>query len=46
MAKQTDAANSKYAIPSTPSFIVNGKLAQDVHDWAALEPVLRAAGAK
>ena len=46
IAKQADAANAKYAIPSTPTFIVNGKVASNVFDWATLEPILRAAGAK
>jgi len=43
---QTAAANKAYAIPGTPTFIVNGVVAAKVPDWAALEPVLRAAGAK
>ena len=46
VAKQTDTANSKYAIQGTPTFIVNGKAAQNTFDWATLEPILRAAGAK
>lgn len=43
---QTAAANKAYSIPGTPTFIVNGTVAANVSDWAALEPVLRAAGAK
>jgi len=46
VAKQTDTANSKYALQGTPTFIVNGKAAPNVFDWATLEPILRAAGAK
>ena len=46
VAKQTDTANAKYALQGTPTFIVNGKVAPNVFDWATLEPVLRAAGAK
>jgi protein-disulfide isomerase len=46
VAKQTDAANTKYSVQSTPTFIVNGKVAPNTYDWATLEPVLRAAGAK
>jgi len=33
------------AITGTPGFIVNGKIAANVYDWAHLEPILRAAGA-
>ena len=43
---QTAAANKAYTIPGTPTFIVNGVVADKVLDWAGLEPVLRAAGAK
>jgi len=46
VAKRADAANARYAVPGTPTFIVNGKIAKDVFDWKALEPVLTAAGAK
>ncbi|MGN6375897.1 MAG: DsbA family protein [Sphingomonas sp.] len=34
------------AITGTPGFIVNGKFAADVYDWAHLQPILRAAGAR
>ena len=43
---QTAAANKAYTIPGTPTFIVNGVVADKVADWTGLEPVLRAAGAK
>jgi protein-disulfide isomerase len=46
VAKQADTANSKYAVQGTPTFIVNGKVAQNAYTWATLEPILRAAGAK
>jgi len=46
VAKQTDAANTKYSVQGTPTFIVNGKVAENAYTWATLEPVLRAAGAK
>jgi protein-disulfide isomerase len=46
IARNTDAAGTKYNVQSTPTFIVNGQVAQNSYDWAALEPVLRAAGAK
>ncbi len=46
IAKSADAANTRYAIPGTPTFIVNGKVAKDVFTWSALQPVLTAAGAK
>ena len=46
IAKNADAANARYAIPGTPTFIVNGQIAKNVFDWKALEPILTAAGAK
>ena len=33
-------------ITGTPGFIVNGKLQDKIFDWAHLEPILRAAGAR
>jgi protein-disulfide isomerase len=45
IAKSTESATTQYGINGTPGFIVNGKVATDVYDWAALKPVLRAAGA-
>lgn len=33
-------------INATPSFAINGTVVTDVHDWAGLEPKLRAAGAR
>ena len=43
---RTTEANKSYSIPGTPTFIVNGVVADKVIDWAGLEPVLRAAGAQ
>jgi protein-disulfide isomerase len=45
IAKQTDAATRQYNVAGTPTFIVNGTVAANVYDWAALQPVLKAAGA-
>lgn len=35
------AAAERQGVQGTPSFLINGRLAQNVHDWAALEPLLR-----
>lgn len=43
------SAATQAALPrihGTPGFEINGKLAHDVHNWAALRPLLAAAGAK
>jgi len=45
IATRKDAADQQYNISGTPTFIVNGNVARDVNDWAALQPVLKAAGA-
>jgi protein-disulfide isomerase len=45
LAKRYDDANRLYNVRGTPTFIVNGKVADGVNDWAALEPLLKAAGA-
>jgi len=34
-------AGEQIGVQGTPSFTINGQLAQDVHNWAALEPLLR-----
>jgi len=34
-------AGERLGINGTPSFMINGRVAQHVHDWAALEPLLR-----
>ena len=36
------AAAETIGVAGTPSFTVNGELAANVHDWTALEPLLRA----
>jgi protein-disulfide isomerase len=35
------AAGERLGINGTPSFMINERVAQHVHDWAALEPLLR-----
>jgi len=45
IASRKDAADQQYNIAGTPTFIVNGNVAANVNDWAALQPVLKAAGA-
>ncbi|MDF0486761.1 thioredoxin domain-containing protein [Sphingomonas sp. H39-1-10] len=45
IAKQTDAANQKYNITGTPTFIVNGKVVPNAAAYEQLEPALKAAGA-
>ncbi len=45
LVKRYDDANSRYNVRGTPTFIINGTVAQGVNDWAALEPLLKAAGA-
>ncbi|MFN4039748.1 MAG: thioredoxin domain-containing protein [Erythrobacter sp.] len=36
----TDADRAEFAVPGTPSFALDSKLIEDVHDWKALYPVL------
>lgn len=43
------SAATQAALPrihGTPGFEINGKVAHEVHNWAALQPLLAAAGAK
>ena len=40
-----DRGTNQDGVTGTPTFIVNGKLAEDTYDWKSLEPKLRAAGA-
>ena len=35
------SAGERIGIAGTPSFMINGRVAQHVHDWSALEPLLR-----
>ena len=44
IAQRTRFANTTFKLAGTPTFIVNGKTADNVYDWAALQPVLAAAG--
>ena len=45
IASRKDAADQQYNLSGTPTFVVNGNVAREVNDWAALQPVLKAAGA-
>ena len=40
----TNAAEKQYAVSGTPTFVINGTKADNVYDWAALQPLLAAAG--
>jgi protein-disulfide isomerase len=35
------ASGEQLGVSGTPSFLINGRLQQNVHDWTALEPLLR-----
>jgi protein-disulfide isomerase len=41
----TNAAEKQYAVNGTPTFVINGTKADNVYDWANLQPLLAAAGA-
>lgn len=41
----TNAAEKQYNVNGTPTFIINGTKAENVYDWANLQPLLSAAGA-
>lgn len=45
LAARTDKANQQFSIGGTPTFIINGKVADGVLDWAGLKAALAAAGA-
>lgn len=40
LIRNGDADREEFKIPGTPSFALDGELLTDVHDWAALYPVL------
>jgi len=40
----TNAAGKQYSVSGTPTFVINGTKADNVYDWAALQPLLVAAG--
>lgn len=42
IANQNQSDSQIYQIRGTPSFLVNGELQEDVHDWAGLRPKLQA----
>ncbi|WP_066813303.1 thioredoxin domain-containing protein [Sphingomonas asaccharolytica] len=39
-----DAAGKQYSVTGTPTFVINGTKADNVYDWAHLQPLLAAAG--
>lgn len=45
LAKNLQVADTAYKISGTPTFIINGRVADGVLDWAGLERSLKAAGA-
>lgn len=45
VALSLQAADTQYKISGTPTFIINGKIAEGVLDWPGLEKALKAAGA-
>lgn len=45
LEKIAKTAQEKFQISSTPSFIINGQLLQDVNTWEMVEPELKKAGA-
>ncbi len=45
VALNLQAADTQYKISGTPTFIINGKVADGVIDWPGLEKALKAAGA-
>jgi len=42
IAADSAAESARYAIPGTPSFLLNGRLLENVHDWAGVENALNA----
>ena len=38
---QMQQAGQRFGVSGTPTFAINGRIAGSVHDWAALEPLLR-----
>lgn len=45
LAARTDKASTQFSIGGTPTFIINGKVADGVLDWTGLKVALTAAGA-
>ncbi|HEX7695023.1 MAG TPA: thioredoxin domain-containing protein [Sphingomonas sp.] len=41
----TNVAEKQFAVSGTPTFVINGTKAENVYDWAGLQPLLAAAGA-
>lgn len=42
IATDSQAESARYNVPGTPSFLLNGQLLDDVHDWAGIERALNA----
>lgn len=45
LSKNLQLADQQYKIGGTPTFIINGKVVENVSDWAGLKTALKAAGA-
>lgn len=45
IAQGLQVADQQYKVTGTPTFIVNGKVVENVVDWTGLKPVLSTAGA-
>ena len=43
LVQMTSDAGAQYSIPGTPSFLINGELAENASSWEMLEPKIRAA---
>ncbi|HJQ18244.1 MAG TPA: thioredoxin domain-containing protein [Allosphingosinicella sp.] len=44
LTEMRQAANSRYDLQGTPTFVINGKKAENASGWAALEPLLARPG--
>ena len=44
LTEMRQAANTRYDLQGTPTFVINGKKAENVFGWAALEPLLARPG--
>ena len=41
IADASAASAKKYGVEGTPSFVLNGKLLEHVHDWAGLQKAMK-----
>jgi len=46
LADRSSQQSEEHKISGTPSFLINGRLLENVSSWSALEPALQAAGAR